>query len=110
MTITFDKDGLIPAVVQDADSNRVLMLGFMDRQALAHTYESGHVTFWSRSRQELWEKGATSGNYLNLVAIFYNCEENSLLVKANPQGPTCHTGNVSCYFRELDPAVDLPPR
>lgn len=110
MTITFDEKGLIPAVVQDADTGQVLMLGFMNRDALDHTYASGHVTFWSRSRQELWEKGATSGNYLDLVSIHYNCEDNSLLVRAKPQGPTCHTGNVSCYFRELDPARDLPPR
>ena len=63
---------------------------------------SGHVTFWSRSRNEIWEKGATSGNYLNLVSIKKNCEDNSLLVFARPDGPTCHTGNISCYYRELD--------
>jgi phosphoribosyl-ATP pyrophosphohydrolase/phosphoribosyl-AMP cyclohydrolase len=110
MTISFDEKGLIPAVIQDSETNQVLMLGFMNRESVDHTYQSGHVTFWSRSRQELWEKGATSGNYLNLVSVFYNCEENSLLVKAKPEGPTCHTGNVSCYYRELNPATDLSAR
>ena len=107
MTITFDKDGLVPAIIQDEDTNQVLTLGFMNRESLDRTLDSGHVTFWSRSRQELWEKGATSGNYLNTVSVSYNCEENSLLVKAHPQGPTCHTLNDTCYFRELDPAKDL---
>ena len=74
MTISFDKDGLIPAVVQDEATNQVLMLGFMNRESLDRTLASGHVTFWSRSRQELWEKGATSGNYLNMVNVAYNCE------------------------------------
>lgn len=106
--LTFDSDGLIPAVVQDAASGEVLVLAWMNRASLAHTYASGFVTFWSRSRNELWEKGATSGNRLELVSISKNCEANSLLVKARPQGPTCHTGNTSCYYRQLDPAHDIP--
>lgn len=105
--ITFDADGLIPAVVQDAVTGAVLVLAWMNRESIARTYATGHVTFWSRSRDELWEKGATSGNYLELVSIAKNCEANSLLVKAHPLGPTCHTGNQSCYYRELDPAKDL---
>jgi len=105
--ITFDADGLIPAVVQDATNGEVLVLAWMNRESIAHTYATGHVTFWSRSRDELWEKGATSGNYLDLVSIAKNCEANSLLVKARPAGPTCHTGHQSCYYRELDPAKDL---
>ena len=105
--LSFDSAGLIPAVVQDADSGDVLMLGFMNRESLARTYRTGLVTFWSRSRDELWEKGATSGNRLRLVSISKNCEANSLLVRARPEGPTCHTGNASCYYRELDPVADV---
>lgn len=105
--LSFDSAGLIPAVVQDADCGDVLMLGFMNRESLARTYRTGLVTFWSRSRDELWEKGATSGNRLRLVSISKNCEANSLLVRARPEGPTCHTGNTSCYYRELDPVADV---
>ena len=106
-TITFDADGLIPAVIQHAATGDVLMLGWMNRDSIAQTYRTGNVTFWSRSRDEIWEKGATSGNYLRLVSIAKNCEANSLLVKALPDGPTCHTGNASCYYRELDPDSDV---
>lgn len=106
--LSFDADGLIPAVVQDEATGAVLVLGWMNPESIAHTYSSGHVTFWSRSRNELWEKGATSGNYLDLVRIAKNCEANSLLVTARPVGPTCHTGNESCYYREFDPESDLP--
>lgn len=106
--IRFDEKGLIPAVVQDADTGEVLVLAWMNRESIEHTYRTGRVTFWSRSRNELWEKGATSGNYLELVGIYKNCEANSFLVKARPKGPTCHTGNRSCYYRPFDPAVDLP--
>jgi phosphoribosyl-AMP cyclohydrolase len=106
--IQLDEKGLIPAVVQDADTNQVLMLGWMSRESIDHTYRTGHVTFWSRSRQELWEKGSTSGNWLNFVSLHKNCEDNSFLVKARPVGPTCHTGNESCYYREVDQDVDLP--
>lgn len=105
--LSFDADGLIPAVVQDPETRAVLMLGFMSRESLEHTYRTGLVTFWSRSRGELWEKGATSGNRLHLVEIRKNCEANSLLVLARPQGPTCHTGNTSCYYRELDAEADI---
>ncbi len=105
--LSFDEAGLIPAVVQDAETSAVLMLGFMNRESLARTYETGLVTFWSRSRDEIWEKGATSGNQLRLVSIHKNCEANSLLVLARPNGPTCHTGNTACYYRELDPERDI---
>ena len=105
--ISFDDHGLIPAVVQDADTNEVLVLAWMNRESIAHTYQTGHVTFWSRSRDELWEKGATSGNWLNFVSLHKNCEANSFLVKARPTGPTCHTGHDSCYYREVEPATDL---
>lgn len=107
--MSFDAEGLIPAVVQDADTQEVLVLGWMSRESIAQTYRTGHVTFWSRSRGELWEKGETSGNWLNLVSIEKNCEANSFLVQARPAGPACHTGNRSCYYREFDPESDLPP-
>lgn len=106
--LTFDADGLIPAVVQDVATRDVLVLASMNRDSLAHTYATGRVTFWSRSRDELWEKGATSGNWLELVEIRKNCEANSLLVLAKPHGPTCHTGHDSCYYRGLDAAADIP--
>lgn len=99
--IAFDENGLLPAVVQDAESGDVLMLGFMNEESLRRTFSTGDVWFYSRSRQELWHKGATSGNYLKLVEVRKNCEDNSLLVKARPLGPTCHTGNRTCYYREL---------
>lgn len=106
--LTFDANGLVPAVVQDAATKAVLMLGFMNRESLRHTRETGRVTFWSRSRNELWEKGATSGNTLHVVSIAKNCEANSLLVLARPAGPTCHTGHDSCYYRPLDFDADVP--
>lgn len=107
-TLSFDAAGLIPAVVQDADTREVLVLAWMNAESIARTYQTGRVTFWSRSRNELWEKGATSGNVLHLDRIYKNCEANSLLVLARPTGPACHTGNTSCYYRPLDPAADLP--
>ena len=106
-TISFDDRGLIPVVVQDAGTRQVLVLAWMNRESIAHTYHTRHVTFWSRSRNELWEKGATSGHWLNFVSMHKNCEANSLLVLASPVGPTCHTGHTSCYYRELDPETDL---
>jgi len=106
-TITFDSDGLIPAIVQDAETREVLVLAWMNREALDRTLATGRITFWSRSRGELWEKGATSGNTLTAVSVRFNCEGNSLLVLAHPAGPTCHTGNISCFYRELDPPVHL---
>ena len=108
MPLTFDENGRIPAVVQDAETHQVLMLGWMNRASLEHTWRTGRVTFWSRSRDELWEKGATSGNTLEFVSLHKNCEDNSLLVRARPRGPTCHTNNVSCYYREVERERDLP--
>ena len=102
--LKFDEKGLVPAVVQESDTDEVLMMGFMNADALRATYEKGLVTFWSRSRQELWTKGDTSGNRLRLDKIFFNCEDNSLLVKARLEGDAvCHTGNRTCYFSELEP-------
>jgi len=90
-------DGLLPAVVQDASSGKVLMLGYMNADALRVTLESKRVTFYSRSKQRLWTKGETSGNFLNLVSIAADCDNDSLLVLAHPNGPTCHTGSESCF-------------
>ncbi len=101
-TIRFDENGLVPAVVQDATTREVLMLGFMNRAALLRTAQEGKVCFWSRSRQKFWLKGETSGMFLMTRAIRVNCENNSLLVLAEPVGPTCHTGHESCYYREAD--------
>ncbi len=102
--LQFDDAGLVPAVVQEADTDEVLMMGFMNAESLRITYEKRLVTFWSRSRGELWTKGETSGNRLKLDRILYNCEENTLLIKARLEGDAvCHTGNRTCYFRELEP-------
>lgn len=89
--------GLLPAVVQDAASLQVLMLGYMDRTALQATLDSGQVTFYSRSRQRLWVKGESSGHHLDLVAIEPDCDGDTLLVRAHPVGPTCHLGRASCF-------------
>jgi phosphoribosyl-ATP pyrophosphohydrolase/phosphoribosyl-AMP cyclohydrolase len=114
------QDGLLPAIVQDADSRRVLMLGYMSREALATTIASGQVTFYSRSKQRLWTKGESSGHVLTLVGLEVDCDNDTLLVQARPQGPTCHLGTVSCFpnapgdvLGDLDAliakrAIDLP--
>jgi phosphoribosyl-ATP pyrophosphohydrolase/phosphoribosyl-AMP cyclohydrolase len=111
--IDWDKlDGLVPAIVQDAGNQRVLMLGYMDRAALQLTLETGRVTFFSRSRQRLWTKGESSGHFLALVSIESDCDQDSLLVQARPQGPTCHLQRASCfadapaaYLAELDQLI-----
>ncbi len=98
MNIDFKKgNGLVPVIVQDDQSEKVLMLGYMNEQALKRTKESGKVTFYSRSRNELWTKGETSGNYLDLVSIKVDCDGDTLLVRAIPHGPTCHTGDDTCF-------------
>ena len=104
--LRFDDNGLIPAIVQDATTGEVLTLAYMNAESLRRTLESGQVWFYSRSRQELWHKGATSGNFLNLVAILKDCDEDALVVKVNPQGPACHTGERSCFFRSLEGEAD----
>lgn len=98
----FDAAGLIPVVVQHARSGEVLMLGYMNEEALQQTLVSGMVTFWSRSRRTLWRKGETSGNVLRLIDIRQDCDGDALLVLAEPAGPTCHTGRVSCFHRTLE--------
>lgn len=97
-TIDFEKSGgLVPAIVQHARTEQVLMLGYMNARALAKTQETGLVTFWSRSREELWTKGETSGNSLRLERLELDCDNDTLLVRALPTGPTCHTGTPSCF-------------
>lgn len=97
-TLAWEKQGgLLPAIVQDATTLRVLMLGYMDRAALEATLASGRVTFYSRSRQRLWTKGETSGHFLELVSVEADCDDDSLLVQARPQGPTCHLQRPSCF-------------
>lgn len=98
MEIDFNKmNGLVPAIVQDAQTKTVLMLGYMNEEAYNKTIETGKVTFWSRSRNTLWTKGETSGNFLHLVDIKVDCDNDTLLVKANPDGPTCHKGTDTCW-------------
>ncbi len=97
-TLAWEKqDGLLPAIVQDADSHRVLMLGYMSREALAKTLELRQVTFFSRSKQRLWTKGESSGHALALVSLEVDCDNDTLLVQARPHGPTCHLGTQSCF-------------
>ena len=98
MKIDFEKqNGLVPAIIQDAETRNVLMLGFMNQEAYDKTVESGKVTFWSRTRQCLWTKGETSGNYLNVVDIKNDCDHDTLLIKVHSDGPTCHTGTDTCW-------------
>ena len=97
----FEKSELIPVIIQDLYTCEVLMLGYMNKESLEKSLESGLCTFFSRSRQKLWLKGETSGNFLNIEEIYYDCDYDTLLIKAKPSGPTCHTGNISCFYRRL---------
>jgi phosphoribosyl-AMP cyclohydrolase len=98
----WDERGLLPAVVQDDETGQVLMVAWMDRQALQLTLETGETHFWSRSRRALWHKGATSGNIQRVTAVQVDCDGDTLLVRVRPAGPACHTGAVSCFYRRLD--------
>ncbi len=101
MNLDFDKmQGLIPAIIQDARTKNVLMLGFMNKEAYDKTLEIGKVTFYSRTKQRLWTKGEESGNFLNVVSIDKDCDNDTLLIKVNPVGPVCHTGNDTCFSSE----------
>lgn len=99
--IKFDEKGLIPAIIQDAATNAVLMLAYMNGESLAKTVETGYTWFWSRSRQELWNKGATSGNMQEVKELWADCDSDTLLVKVDSPGPACHTGNRTCFFKKL---------
>jgi phosphoribosyl-ATP pyrophosphohydrolase/phosphoribosyl-AMP cyclohydrolase len=101
MNLDFEKTGgLIPAIIQDDETNKVLMLGYMNEEALAKTQETGKVTFFSRTKQRLWTKGEESGNFLNVVSIKDDCDHDTLLIKVNPVGPVCHTGTDTCWGEE----------
>lgn len=97
MNIRFDEKGLVPAIVQDADTKEVLTLAYMNQESLTKTLETGETWFYSRSRQELWHKGATSGNTQSVVSVKYDCDQDAVLVLVKPKGPACHTGAVSCF-------------
>lgn len=101
MELDFDKvGGLIPAIIQDNETNKVLMLGYMNQEALTKTQEIGKVTFFSRTKQRLWTKGEESGNFLNVASIADDCDHDTLLIKVNPVGPVCHTGTDTCFNEE----------
>jgi phosphoribosyl-ATP pyrophosphohydrolase/phosphoribosyl-AMP cyclohydrolase len=110
--LAFDDAGLVPAIVQDRLTGQVRMLAYVSRESLARTLETGRATFFSRSRRELWEKGATSGNALHVVAIHADCDGDTLLFSTDPVGPSCHTGRPSCFFRRVgaDGALEDAPR
>ena len=99
--IKYDANGLIPAIVQDAETKDVLMMAYMNAESLRLTLEKGETVFWSRSRSELWHKGATSGNIQRVVEIRVDCDADTLLVFVNPAGPACHTGNQTCFYRNI---------
>ncbi len=101
LTPKYNSQGLVPAIVQDAESKQVLMMAWMNAEAFELTLQTRQVHFWSRSRSELWRKGATSGNTLELVELFIDCDEDTLLVLVHAAGPACHTGSVSCFYRSI---------
>lgn len=99
--IKYDANGLVPAIVQDADTNEVLTLAYMNQESLRLTLEKGETYFWSRSRGELWHKGATSGNIQRVVEVRVDCDADTLLIRVHPAGPACHTGNQTCFYRSM---------
>ena len=106
LSIDFDKmDGLVPAIIQDADTAKVLMLGFMNREAYDKTMETGKVTFYSRTRKRLWTKGEESGNFLHVVSVKADCDRDTLLIQVHPVGPVCHTGTDTCWGEKNEPPV-----
>jgi phosphoribosyl-AMP cyclohydrolase len=100
-TIHYDSKGLIPAVVQDSQTHQVLMLAYMNAETLQLTLNTGETHFWSRSRQEIWHKGATSGNIQKVVKMALDCDQDTLLIQVEPAGPACHTGAVSCFYTPI---------
>jgi phosphoribosyl-ATP pyrophosphohydrolase/phosphoribosyl-AMP cyclohydrolase len=103
-TLAYDERGLIPAVIQDAENKDVLMVAWMNQESVRRTLESGRTWFFSRSRQELWRKGDTSGNTQHVREVRYDCDGDTLLVLVHQEGPACHTGNRSCFYRTLESA------
>jgi phosphoribosyl-AMP cyclohydrolase len=100
-SLKFDSNGLIPAIVQDADTNRVLMMAYLNLESLQLTLAKRETYFWSRSRKELWHKGATSGNIQKVVDVRVDCDADTLLILVHPEGPACHTGEQSCFYRSV---------
>ena len=99
--IKFDANGLVPAIVQDAKTKEILMLAYMNQESVQLTLDKGETVFWSRSRKELWHKGATSGNTQKVIEVKVDCDADTLLVLVNPAGPSCHTGKQSCFYRNI---------
>lgn len=108
--IKWDDRGLVPCIVQDVNTKDVLMMAYMSRESLEKTLEIGETVFWSRSRQELWHKGATSGNVQRVVRLLYDCDADTLLALVEPAGPACHTGEYTCFYRELSGDGPSPER
>ena len=106
MDVKLDAKGLVPAIAQDIDTGEVLMLGYMSPGSIKRTFEGTQVWFYSRSREDLWHKGEVSGNYLNLKEAYVDCDGDTLLLKVDPDGPACHTGNTSCFFTPLEVVPD----
>ena len=100
-TLRFASNGLIPAIVQDADTNQVLMMAYMNAESLRLTLETKETWFWSRSRKELWHKGVTSGNIQKVAEIQVDCDADTLLIRVHPAGPACHTGEQTCFYRNI---------
>lgn len=107
VTLSFDASGLIPAIAQDRLTGQIRMVAWMNREALERTLSTSRATFFSRSRQALWEKGETSGHRLVVNAVFADCDEDTLLLLVDPEGPSCHTGRPSCFFRRVDPGGNV---
>jgi phosphoribosyl-ATP pyrophosphohydrolase/phosphoribosyl-AMP cyclohydrolase len=101
-TLRFDSQGLIPAIVQDANTKEVLMMAYMNAESLQLTLETGETYFWSRSRGELWHKGETSENTQKVIEILVDCDADTLLIRVQPSGPACHTGERTCFYRRLE--------
>ena len=104
-SLKFDPHGLIPAIVQDAGTDQVLMLAYMNTESLQLTLSTRETYFWSRSRNELWHKGATSGNVQHVVEVRLDCDADALLIRVNPAGPACHTGNQTCFYNRMQPKI-----
>jgi phosphoribosyl-ATP pyrophosphohydrolase/phosphoribosyl-AMP cyclohydrolase len=107
LNLRWDAQGLAPAIVQDANTGQVLMLAYMNQASLQRTLETGETWFWSRSRSELWHKGATSGNTQRVIEVRYDCDADTLLVQVEPAGPACHTMNQSCFYRRLPDGAEM---
>ena len=107
--IKFNAEGLIPAIMQDAENNQVLMMAYMNEESLKLTMEKGETYFWSRSRGELWHKGETSGNVQRVVEVRVDCDADTLLIRVHPAGPACHTGNQTCFYRNISESPIAAP-